>query len=509
MSHDDATAMRVRWARLRFSIIGPLLASPPAPGELADRLRELAHRSYQNPSTKLTIRFGASTIERWYYDAKDEADPVRALERKVPAHAGTHPAVSAALALAIHTLYRQHPSWSFQLHHDNLAVLAKQDASLGVMPGYATVRRFMRDQGLLRQRRRRPRFGDPATVSDSSGGDFVLREKRAFEVSHVHQLWHLDFHVGSRKVLTASGQWRTPMLLGILDDHSRLCCHLQWYLEETADALIHGLSQAIAKRGRPRALMTDNGAAMVAAETVEGLERLGIVHHTTLPYTPEQNAKQERFWGQVEGRLMAMLEGEPELTLGLLNDATQAWVEHEYHRNKHDEIGEPPIERALRGPSLVRGSPTSDEMRRAFRTQTTRSIRRSDGTFTVGGVRFEVPTRYRTLLRLTVRVARWDLSTVDLVDPRSGAHLCTALPLDRHKNADRGRRTLPVGQRPEHDTPSPPPSGIAPKLRALMADYAATGLPPAYLAHPARDESSSQAPPLAIALDSEQEEDPS
>lgn len=506
MSHDDTTATRVHWARLRFSIIGPLLASPPAAGELAERLRELAQKSYQHPTTKLTIRFGASTIERWYYDAKDEADPVRALERKVPAHAGTHPGVSPALALAIHTLYRQHPGWTFQLHHDNLVVLAQQDASLGAMPSYPTVRRYMKDQGLLRQRRRRPRFGDAAgaVAGQSEVGDFVPREKRSFEVSHVHQLWHLDFHVGSRKVLTAQGQWKAPMLLGILDDHSRLCCHLQWYLDETADSLIHGLCQAIAKRGRPRALMTDNGSAMIAAETVEGLERLGILHETTLPYTPEQNAKQERFWGQVEGRLMAMLEGEPELTLPLLNDATQAWVEHEYQRKKHDEIGEPPIERALRGPSLVRPSPSSEEMRRAFRTQTSRAQRRSDGTFTVGGIRFEVPTRYRTLLRLTVRVARWDLSTVDLVDPRSGAHLCTVLPLDKQKNADRGRRALSIGQCP--DLRSPVPSGIAPKLRALMADYAATGLPPAYLP---KDESLPSAPPTDIELDIEQEEDPS
>jgi len=35
--------------------------------------------------------------------------------------------------------------------------------------------------------------------------------------------------------------------------------------------------------GFPRALLTDNGAAMLAAETTEGLERLSIVHHTTLP----------------------------------------------------------------------------------------------------------------------------------------------------------------------------------------------------------------------------------
>jgi putative transposase len=45
-------------------------------------------------------------------------------------------------------------------------------------------------------------------------------------------------------------------------------------------SLIHDLSQAFHKRGMPRALLTDNGAAMIAAETAEGLERLGIVHHT-------------------------------------------------------------------------------------------------------------------------------------------------------------------------------------------------------------------------------------
>jgi putative transposase len=47
--------------------------------------------------------------------------------------------------------------------------------------------------------------------------------------------------------------------------------------------------------------MTDNGAAMLADETVSGLP-LGVVHQTTLPYSPYQNAKQESFWGRVEGR---------------------------------------------------------------------------------------------------------------------------------------------------------------------------------------------------------------
>ena len=78
------------------------------------------------------------------------------------------------------------------------------------------------------------------------------------------------------------------MLLGFIDDRSRLVCHLQWYLDETAQTLVHGLSQAFMKRNLPRAVMTDNGAAMVSEEFVCGLARLGVVHQPTLPYSPYQ-----------------------------------------------------------------------------------------------------------------------------------------------------------------------------------------------------------------------------
>lgn len=73
--------------------------------------------------------------------------------------------------------------------------------------------------------------------------------------------------------------------------------------------IAHGLSQAMQKRGRPRAAMSDNGSAMTAIEISEGLARLSILHQTTLPYSPYQNGKQEALWGSVECRPMAMLEG--------------------------------------------------------------------------------------------------------------------------------------------------------------------------------------------------------
>ncbi len=466
---------RVRWARLRFAIIGPLLAAPPKSGELWRRLEELSEKWWQHPSSGEPVQFSVPTLERWYYLARNEPrDPIVALERKVRGDAGRQRSVGPKLGRAIEQQHRQHKRWSYRLHYDNLVALAETDPDLGELPSCTTVRRFMKSQGLVKLPRKRRRRGE----HDEPAAPHVPREMRSFEVEHVHALWHSDYHEGSRKVITPHAEWVTPQLFGMLDDCSRVACHLQWYYQESSETFAHGFSQGVQKRGLPRALLTDNGGAMTAAEIEQGLERLSIKHYTTLPYTPEQNAKQEAFWVQVEGRLMPMLENVAELTLELLNHATCAWVELEYNHRVHSELGVPPIERMLAVPSLGRPSPSSNELRRAFRREETRTQRRSDGTISVLGKRFELPSRYRTLQRPTIRLARWDLSTVDLVDPHTGKVLCSLLPQDKHKNASGRRRALePVAEPVEAETDGE----IAPLLQKLMADYAATGLPPAYL----------------------------
>ena len=276
--------------------------------------------------------------------------------------------------------------------------------------------------------------------------------------------------------------WLHPIALGILDDHSRLCCHVQWYLSETAEDLVHGLAQAIQKRGLPRALLTDNGPAMVAEEVTEGLLRLGIVHERTLPYSPYQNGKQEAFWGPLEGRLVTMLDGVAELTLDRLNQVTQAWMEIEYNRAVHRETACTPVERFAHAPDVLRTSPSSESLRDAFRLQTTRTQRHSDGTISLEGVRFEIPARYRHFRELTVRYARWNLGRVDLVDRRSGLILAPIYPLDKTANADGRRAAVPLDGR---DVPpeNPPHRGgeLPPLLEAILQEYSATGLPPAYL----------------------------
>ncbi len=477
MADERTPTIHERWALLRFSVVGRLLASPPPRGALRAELERLAACSWRHPVTEAPTRFGVSTIERWYYQAKHAAaDPVGRLRKRVRTDSGQQPSVREALRQAILAQHATHKSWSVQLHYDNLRVLVERTPALGPLPSYSTVRRYMKAVGL--GRRRRLSSKETAAVREAERR-LEEREVRSYEAAYVNGLWHLDFHPGSKKVLTATGDWATPQLLGVLDDRSRLACHVQWYLRnENAEDLVHGLSQAIQKRGLPRALMTDNGPAETAAEVAQGLARLGVLHETTLAHSPYQNGKQECFWAQVEGRLLAMLENCPDVTLAMLNEATQAWVELEYNRRVHAETGETPLARFLAGPDVGRPSPASEPLRLAFMTEEHRTQRKSDGTVSLDGRRFELPSRYRHLDRVAVRWARWDLGHVYLVDDRSGAVLCRLFPLDRTANADGLRRALePLGSLP---TPPPAP-GIAPLLEKLMADYRATGLPPAYL----------------------------
>ena len=481
MPNEQETAGREgRWAHFRFSVIGPLLAAPPARGELKQELQLLAQKKWRHPITGQRVQFALPTIERWYYLALGETkDPVGVLGRKIRQDCGSHPSLSTALRAVLLEQYRQHPNWTYQLHADNLAVLVEQEPKLGKMPSYPSLRRFMKAHGLLK----RPRQGRGYTPGAQAAEQrFEAFEIRSYESQYANALWHLDFHHGSLKVLLPDGQWTGVQLLGVLDDHSRLCAHAQWYLSETAENLVHGLCQSFEKRGLPRALMSDNGSAMIAAETVQGLERLGIIHEKTLPYSAYQNGKQEVFWAQVEGRLLAMLENCKDLTLAQLNEATLAWIELEYNRKVHSEIAQSPLARYVEAKDVGRPCPESEHLRQAFTAQLSRTQRQSDGTLSVEGIRFELPSRYRHLKQVTVRFASWDLSHVYLADPRSGHLLCRLDPQDKQKNADGRRRSkqplIEAGPGPWAQTHG---GGMAPLLRKLIAQYAATGLVPAYL----------------------------
>ena len=482
MNRAEHRSHHERWAHLRFAVVGQLLAAPPPKGELRAELERLAAREWPHPITGLPVRFGVSTLERWLHKARREnRDPVGVLRRKIRTDVGAQASLSLAVREALRAQYAGHMSWSIALHHLNLQALAEQRPDIGPVPSYSTIRRFFKAQGLIKRRRLSARRTAGVERAEAR---LMQCEVRSYEADHVGALWHIDAHHGSLKVVTPRGEWYQPVLIGIIDDRSRLLCHLQWYRSENAENVVHGLLQALLRRGLPRSVLSDNGSAMCAEEITEGLARLGIVHDTTLPFSPHMNAKIEVLWSTVEGQLMAMLESVADLNLEFLNEATQAWAEFGYNRTIHSEIGSSPLARWAAGPDVLRPSPDGAALRLTFARTERRAQRRSDGTVVIDARRFEVPNAFRHVDRVLVRYARWDLSQVYLVDEHSGQSSARLYPLDKSANANGIRRPLePVATRGAdgsgaHVTPA---TGIAPHLQNLMRQQRATGLPPPYL----------------------------
>ena len=141
----------------------------------------------------------------------------------------------------------------------------------------------------------------------------------------------------------------------------------------------------------------------------------------------------------------------------------------------------PPLERFLEGPSALRTCPEPEKLRVAFRIEENRKQPRSNGTVSIQGVRFEIPSRDRNFENVIVRWRPWDLFCACMMAPLTGNLLCVICPVDKQRNARGFRRNLQDPVKTLDEQLEANDDLFRQLLRKLPAEYSATGLPTAYL----------------------------
>ena len=112
MTKQPTLSTATQWARFRFSVIGSLLSAPLARGDLKPAIQSLAESIWTHPITGQDVQYAATTIEGWYYKAKNsQDDPVRALQRAVRKDSGKV-SLSPKLTDHLRAQYRNHSHWS-------------------------------------------------------------------------------------------------------------------------------------------------------------------------------------------------------------------------------------------------------------------------------------------------------------------------------------------------------------------------------------------------------------
>ena len=400
-------------ALFRLSVLGPLVSRERLErGELQRIIRELALREYAIPGSR-RCRIGEKTIEAWYYAFRREG--IDGLVPKPRNDRGVSK-LPAAIQAVILTAKRDHPRRSIrQLQHllESAGTVARGTLSR------SAIHRLLRQHGLSR-------VAAP-----------VPEEHRRFVAEQANAIWYGDVLHGP--TVTVNGRRRKVYLVSLMDDASRLIAHSAFCTGETALDIEGVLKQAVLKRGLPRKLVVDNGAAYRAA-TLQGIcARLDIRLIYCRPYAPEGKGKLERWHRTFRDQFLSELETSHLNDLDALNARVWAWIEQVYHRRPHGGLdGQTPLARYQKDlPKLRLLGQKAARLDELFHHRAPRKVRK-DGTVSYQGREFEVPFE---LSGKTVQlVVDPHAETVVGVEDTAGNSRGAATPLDTTANAHRRRR---------------------------------------------------------------------
>ncbi len=359
MTEDE----KMQVAVFRFGVISDFVTgSQMSRAEKRRLMRDKCARKWQIPFSEKT-RLSIGTINRWCRLYKNSNGDLKSLQPKDRCDQGKSRAMDEDTCLSLIELKLETPALTVpqlieQMNRQNRV-------SPGIVLNNSTVYRFLHQQDLLHQPVKKP------------------VDRRKFEAELPNDLWQSDVMHGPR--VDVNGKLRKTYLIAIIDDHSRLIAHGQFYLSEALRSYLDAFENALAKRGLPRKLYVDNGAAFRSRLLEYISASLGIALIHSKPYQPQGRGKIERFFRTVRGQFLPGFKGK---SLNELNEALDGWLSNIYHQRKHSSTKQTPIERFAANLQCLRAAP--DKLHDYFRKVARRKVNK-DRSITLNGRLFEGP----------------------------------------------------------------------------------------------------------------------
>ena len=327
--------------------------------ERRQRLLDKCERKWVIPYSSRT-RISENTIYRWIRRWRESGGKIESLYPRRREDRGKSRKLDDEAVAAIICARREDARAPVPL----LLTRLKQQNLVPRKTGLTTVYRLLHQYGLM----------DKAPKPE---------DRRKFEAEHPNDIWQSDVMHGPKVLVNQRN--RKTYLIAFLDDHSRLILFAGFYLSENLDSFMDSFEKAIVKRGLPRKLYVDNGAAYRSHKLEFTCASLAIALVHARPYKPQGKGKIERFFRTVRSEFLPY---ENATSLNQLNRSLTAWLEDEYHQRKHSATGMTPFDRFTRGLECIRKPPQN--LKDHFRKAVYRMVAR-DRTITLDGKLFEAP----------------------------------------------------------------------------------------------------------------------
>jgi putative transposase len=418
----DGKAEKV--ALFRFGLVASLVLETLPRGELTRRAEEIASRHYDIPGSQRTA-VSVDTLLEWAL--RYRRGGLEALAPKPRQDRGRARVIPQPLADLIERLKRENPHRTGTTLLRELALSSPQETAA---ISASTLYRFLKQRGLTERQLR----AEPG--------------RKKFEAERSNQIWQADVLCGPYVQRPGGGKMQA-FLHAILDDASRLIPHAQFYAQQSLDAFLDCLRQAVAARGIPVRLYVDNAKIYRCQQLSRIAASLGMLIVHTPPYQPQGRGKIERFFRTLREQLLDNLDPRSCFSLEQLNQRLQAWIDHAYHRAQHSGLGTTPLLRWQQDIEHIRQLPPATDLRRLFFHRFDRLVRR-DSTFLLRNRFYEAPPHLAGH-SIEVRFDPLDLAQVEIYS--QGQAQGVARWVDPVLNAQ-----LPSS--PPVTAPTPPSTGI-------------------------------------------------
>ena len=302
-------------ALFRLSVLGSLASRGSlAHGELKKIVRELARQTYKIPNSN-RVHIAEVTIQRWYHAwRKDGIDGLAPKTRTDKGNSQLSQDIQDAI---------------LDCKKDNLA------RSINTIIRLLEMQNVVRKNQLSRSSVHRLLRRHELSKRNLSSSEAI--ERRAFEAPFASDIWYGDVMHGP-SIQTANGM-KKVYLVSVIDDASRLLCHSEFCLDETAVSIERVLKEALLKRGLPKRFVIDNGPAYRAKTLQSICARLDIRLIYCRAYEPEAKGKLERFHRTFRAQFLSELDLKTIKNLDDLNARLWVWIEKLYHQTSHSGLG--------------------------------------------------------------------------------------------------------------------------------------------------------------------------
>jgi transposase InsO family protein len=347
-------------ATFRFGVIHELVNTKGlSRGERERLIRDKCARRWSIPFSNRT-RIGRTTILRWVRLYKAGNGRIESLLASSRSDRGASRSMDQETCLALIGLRREFPRITIS------ALISKMwEANPEVRLNPSSVYRLLKREGLLKQAEQK------------------AEDRRKFEAELANEIWQSDVMHGP--AVRVGDKMRKTYLIAFLDDHSRLVSHGEFYLSEGLACFLDAFEKGLLKRGLPRKLYADNGAAYRSHHLEQVCASLGIALIHARPYKPQGKGKIERFFRSVREGFLTGFKGDG---LKDLNEAFSLWLQDIYHQRKHASTGQTPFERFTSNMECLRPAPAdlTDHFRKVARRRVAK-----DRTIILNGKLFEGP----------------------------------------------------------------------------------------------------------------------